>query len=131
MKRLWICLIVILSMLSISCTHRLIDFTMISSKNVELSKMAQYARSPGRVSGQDESVIIFVFPVKIAHPKMAVDRAIESMPGCVALVDGVLTSTTVMLPPLFGVVTYEVEGTCLVDREISNRILFKSPSSRQ
>lgn len=124
MKRFVIVLFLSFSMLAVSCTQRIIDFTMISSKNVELSKMGQYARSPSRVGGQDESVIIVIIPVKIANPKMAVDRAIESIPGCVALVDGVMTSTTVMLPPLFGVVTYEVEGTCLIDKELNRKILF-------
>jgi hypothetical protein len=94
---------------------------MISSKNIELSKMGQYIRGSSRIIGEDSSAIIFIIPVGQAHPKMALDRAIESIPGCVALLDGVLSSTVFMLPPLFATFQYNVEGTCLIDPVIMKK----------
>jgi hypothetical protein len=128
MKKIGAGLILFLLILSLSCTHRLTDFTMISSKNIELSKMSQYTRGSSRITGEDTSFIIFIFPIGQANPKKALDRAIESIPGCVALLDGVLSSTVFMLPPFFATFQYNVEGTCLIDPEVNKKILLRGDS---
>ena len=96
------------------CTQRLIDFTMISTKNIDLSKAAQFKRGKSRCEGVDDMHLIIFIPTNIPNMKEAVDRAIESVPGCVALVDGVLTHTywTVIL---YSYGAFVVEGTPLID----------------
>ena len=68
-----------------SCTYRLIDFTVISSKNVTL-RVPDNAKGP-RTEGKDSK-----WCFGIPNVKAAVDKAIEhSGPGYDALIDGVLT----------------------------------------
>jgi len=91
-------------------TTRIGDFTIISSKNIDLSKGANFKRGTNRVVGKD---LIhgggFRGPAA-PNMKTAIDRAIESVPGTVALVDGVISQ--VMGSFSFG---YMVEGTPLID----------------
>ncbi len=66
-----------------SCQQRLIDFTVISSKNVTL-RLPDNAKGP-RVEGKDMKMCT------IPQLKSAVDKAIEKAgPGYDALIDGVV-----------------------------------------
>ena len=101
--------------LILGCTTRLVDFTMISTKNVDLSHAANFERGKARVQGEDEASIIIFIPTGTPNMKEAIDRAIEKIPGAVALVDGVLTVKSWYIPYIFGKTTYVVEGTPLID----------------
>ena len=105
---------IISTLLFSGCTNRLTDFTVISSKNVDLSEIAQYKRGDVRATGEDAAYIIIFIPTGIPNLKEAIDRAIESVPGAVALVDGVVYMTNVYIPFVFGVNKYTVEGTPLI-----------------
>ncbi|HAK95372.1 MAG TPA: hypothetical protein DCM87_10300 [Planctomycetes bacterium] len=95
------------------CTQRLIDFTFISTKNVDLSKAGTFQRAKQRVEGEDLVHIIIFIPTGVPNMKEAVDRAIEKVPGGIALVDGVLSSYGWWF--LYGQQAYIIEGTPLVD----------------
>lgn len=98
------------------CSTRLTDFTVISSKNVELSRMGEYQRVNKRVKGVDTVHIISFIPTGMyPNAKNALDRAIQSHPGGVALVDGVITRKYFYIPLIYGRDWYEVEGSVLVD----------------
>ncbi len=99
------------------CTTRLIDFTVISSKNIEWSRANEYRRGTSRVSGEDTKQVIIIIPTGVPNAKQALDRAIESIPGAVALVDGVLTHKFSYLPYIYGQRSYIVEGTPLIDEK--------------
>ena len=115
-----------LLMLGLSgCTQRLVDFTVISSKNMDLSRGAEFERGAKRVTGQDSSQIIIVIPTGMPSTKEAMDRAIESEPGAVALLDGVVTQSSWYIPYIYGKTTIKVEGTPLIDPK-----LLKSKSSQ-
>ena len=45
----------------------------------------------------------------------ALDKAIESTPGAVGLVDGVITHYSWYIPYIYGENWYEVDGTPLID----------------
>jgi hypothetical protein len=92
----------------IGCSTRILDFTVISSKNVNI-KVKDSARGE-RVSGEDMAVYVF-FPLGQPQVKNAVDRAIEKAgPGFDALLDGVIYyKYNVFI--LFGSFGYTVEGT--------------------
>ena len=97
------------------CSQRLLDFTIVSSKNIDLSKGADFKRSPTRVTGEDKKGIIVFVPMGQPNAKEALDRAIEKVPGAVALVDGVITQKWWWIPYIYGENAYEVEGTPLID----------------
>ncbi|MFA6051538.1 MAG: hypothetical protein WC762_03005 [Methylobacter sp.] len=107
--------IILLAMLLSGCSTRITDFTFISSKNIDLSHGADFKRAPTRVKGEDRKSIIILIPTGEPNAKEAMDNAIESVPGAVGLVDGVITKSGWYIPYVYGQIWYEVEGTPLID----------------
>jgi hypothetical protein len=97
------------------CSQRIVDFTVISSKNIDLSRGADFKRSSTRIKGEDRKHIIIFIPTGIPNAKEAMDKAIESVPGAVGLVDGVITQHSWWIPYIYGQSWIEVEGTPLID----------------
>lgn len=102
------------------CTHRLGDFTAISSKNLDLSHGADFKRGVARVKGEDNVPIILTIPMGQPNMKTALDRAIETTPGAVSLVDAVLTQKCFWFI-LGGQCGFELEGTPLIDPNLLKR----------
>lgn len=102
-----------------SCSHRLTDFTIISTKNIELSKAGSFQRGSARNEGVDRVHIILSIPLGSPNLKEAIDRAIEATPGAVALVDGVVY-TKWWWAILYGQTKVIVEGTPLIDPAIAS-----------
>lgn len=98
-----------------ACTTRLIDFTVLSTKNVDLSRVNQYERRPFRTDGTDRVHIVLFVPFGSRDLKEAIDRSIESIPGAVALVNGVVYSTWFYFPLIYGQLYFRVEAEVLVD----------------
>ena len=98
-----------------SCSHRVLDFTLISSKNVDLSKGASFERGKSRVEGEDMVHWIICIPTGTVSIKEALDKAIESTPGCVALLDGVIYTKFWWIPYIYGQQRATIEGTPLID----------------
>jgi hypothetical protein len=94
------------------------DFTIISTKNIELSRGAEFVRSPDRIEGIDRKHIIIFIPTGIPNAKEATDQAIESTPGCVALLDGVLEQEWFYFPYVYGYSLYRIKGTPLIDPKL-------------
>jgi hypothetical protein len=69
------------------CTLRLGDFTVLSTKNVDVSAV----RQGDRQSGEDCINMVLFFPLGEVNWKTAMDRALEKGKGDV-LVDAVVTS---------------------------------------
>ena len=117
MKKVTVLLCVVLSIGCLTrCVQRITDFTVISSKNFDLSRSSSYVISDKRVEGVDTKAII-IFPIGIPNAKEALDNAIQSVSGCVALSDGVLESEYFSF--LFGYIQYRVKGTCIIDPKIA------------
>ncbi|MFQ1014647.1 hypothetical protein ACU6T4_08045 [Avibacterium paragallinarum] len=91
-------------MLSACVTQRMADFTLASTKNVNLSSGKLVLGE--RVKGEDQSS-------GIAYLKNAVDRAIEKDRCAVALSDVVIS-----LEPGFFSVKFIAEGTQVIDRSL-------------
>lgn len=120
----FVCSLIALFFVS-GCSTRLIDFTIISSKNVDLSKLSQLKRDSKRVEGVDKVHIIFFIPTGTPNAKEALDRAIESIPGAVALVDGVITQHFWWIPYIYGQSYFVVEGTPLINPDLASNITLK------
>lgn len=95
-----------------SCTDRLTDFTVISTKNYPIggSEAASITKADKRVKGVDKKHIVLGIPLGFPNVKQAVDKAIESYPGAVGLADGVIKSKY-WWALLYGQSSYIVEGT--------------------
>jgi len=102
------------ALLITGCAYRIGDFTMVSTKNIDLSRGADFTRSPTRVKGEDTVPLILGIPVGLPNMKTALDHAIAKTPGAVALTDGVVTQKRFDFI-IFGQLGYEVEGTPLID----------------
>lgn len=122
-KILCLTILMMLSMFSTGCTTRLIDFTVISSKNIDWSHASEFRRANQRAQGIDLVHIIILIPTGVPNMKEAVDRAIESVPGAVALVDGVLSHRAWYIPYIYGQESYIIEGTPLIDPRYASEIL--------
>ncbi|MGN0213283.1 MAG: LysM peptidoglycan-binding domain-containing protein [Muribaculaceae bacterium] len=121
MKKLSFLLVVIVLLAGMSsCTHRLTDFTVISTKNVPLGKeVASLQKANQRVKGVDRSHIILFIPIGSPNMKEAIDRAIEKYPGAIGLADGVVKSKG-WSALLYGQSSYVVEGTPIYEADVKD-----------
>jgi hypothetical protein len=101
-------------MFFVGCATRLTDFTVISTKNVDLSKANTFKKGKVIIKGADMPWTILIFPTGFPDMKTAIDRAIEKDTKAVALVDGVVYYKDWSCL-LFGRRGYVVEGTQLLD----------------
>lgn len=99
-----------------NCTSRLTDFTVISTKNVPVGDghPVEFKKGTTRVKGKDTAHWVLFIPFGTPNLKEAIDRAIESTPGCIGLVDGVVKSNA-WWAILYGQSKYIVEGTPLFE----------------
>lgn len=112
-------MVVLVSTLLVSCTNRILDFTVVSSKNLDLTKGASFVKGKSRVTGEDLAHWVIVIPTSEVNIKEALDRAIESTPGCVALLDGVIYEKFWYFPYVYGQQVVIVEGTPLIDPSLT------------
>lgn len=107
-----ICILLVSSLSS--CTHRLTDFTVISTKNIPIGEgvHTDFQKGTKRVKGVDVAHTVLFLPLGFPNMKEAIDKAIEEIPGAVGLVDGVVKSSG-WTCFLYGQNRYIVEGTPL------------------
>lgn len=101
------------------CSSRLVDFTIISTKNIDMAKSSSFKKGKSRIEGEDKVHIIIFIPTGQADIKECIDNAIEKVPGCVALLDGVLYSKSWWIPYIYGQAKFVVEGTPLIDETLA------------
>jgi len=100
---------------ALGCRTRVADFTIISSKNIDLSRAAEFVRGDSRIEADDRIHIIVIVPTGVPNMKAALDRAIEATPGAIGLLDGVVYEVGWYIPLIYGTAGYEVQGTPLID----------------
>ena len=125
-RKISIILTIFLVMIVSGCVTRLVDFTVISTKNIDLARGASFTRASSRAIGEDSVHIIIIIPTGTPNIKTAIDKAIESVPGAIALLDGVLSVKAWYIPLIFGQSGYIVEGTPLIDPKL---VTAKLPSN--
>jgi hypothetical protein len=114
-KLLLMCSLVCLAGSLSGCVQRLTDFTIISSRNIDFSRIAEFTKGP-RVEGSYSGPIILFLPAGIPNVGEAMDAAIEGVPGCVGLIDGAVDHE--YFNTMFGYFKYTVKGTCLIDPKL-------------
>lgn len=110
---------VVFSFLISGCTRRITDFTLISTKNIDLSRGAEFKRGETRVMGEDFAFIFLFIPFGLPNMKQATDMAIESTPGAIGLLDGVVEAEGFWF--IMGYSKYKVRGTPLIDPKLLNK----------
>ncbi len=118
MKKIFLVGVLLLQVGLSSCTHRLTDFTVISTKNVPLGKAAaSLQKANQRVEGVDKAHTILFFPIGTPNMKEAIDKAIDKYPGAIGLADGVVKSKSWSVL-LYGQSSFIVEGTPLYEADV-------------
>lgn len=104
------------------CTQRVLDFTVISSKQMEM-RVKESGRGASRVEAKDGVYWFLFIPLGAPNLKEAVDRAIESAgPGYDALIDGVIYSQNFWYV-LTGYSGYKVVGTPIKTSDLKAELL--------
>ena len=111
MKKITLAAVVLATLLSTGCAQRVADFTLASTKNVDLNN-GDFVKGK-RVTGEDSKPIILV-PIGIPSIKEAADQAIEQDTCAVALSD--VTADSEFFSFFFGYVKYKVEGDLVIDK---------------
>lgn len=94
-----------------SCTNRIGDFTVLSTKNMNMEQPGGFRVGENRVTGVDKQHIIVLFPTGQVSMKEATDRAIElGGKGCVGLSDAAVYSGAWYIPYVYGTSHITVEG---------------------
>jgi len=119
MKTTKILMLAMISCTLFSCTQRLVDFTIISTKNIDLTKASTFQRGKTRVQGTDVAHMIIYVPIGTPNMKQAIDKALQSTSGAIALVDGVVFYKS-WWAILYGQNIYIVEGTPLIDPSLAS-----------
>lgn len=97
-----------------SCSRRITDFTVISTKNVPIGEgvSTDFQKGTKRVKGVDVAHSVLYIPFGYPNMKEAIDKAIEQIPGAIGLVDGVVKYSW-WTCFVYGQSKYIIEGTPL------------------
>jgi hypothetical protein len=115
MNKIKLIVLTLISVFFCSCSQKMMDFTLISSKNVDLSKASTFIKDNNKIKGKSSIYIIVIIPTGKLTIDKAVDKAIESVPGCVALADGNVKSNFWMIPCIYYKQSVIIEGTPIID----------------
>lgn len=100
-----IAVLITASLFLTGCTVRVVDFTMISTKNLRVPTKERGPRTTG-----ESCVFVFFIPLGAINMKEAIDNAIENAgPEYDALVDGVVYNVNKSF--IIGQICIKVEGT--------------------
>ncbi|MGO1297036.1 MAG: hypothetical protein ACTMIA_06945 [Vibrio sp.] len=111
MKKLCLIGAIVATLVTTGCSTRVADFTIASTKNVNLNS-GDFIKGK-RVTGTDTRAIVLI-PVGHPNIKEAADDAIEKDHCAVALTD--VTTDYSHFALLFGYSRFTVEGDLVIDR---------------
>ncbi len=97
-------------LLTTACTQRIGDFTVGSTKNIDIKKTLHRVDETERLVGKDTKHIILFFPMGVPNMKEAMDRAIEQRTGAVALSNVTVEQESFYIPFIYGQHSFLIEG---------------------
>lgn len=92
------------------CVHRIGDFTVASTKNMDIKRTLHRVDESERLVGKDTKHIILFIPTGTPNMKEAMDNAVEQRQGAVGLSNVTVKSGLWWIPYIYGQSSYEVEG---------------------
>ena len=102
----------LLSLLTGSCAPKVMNFSVVSSKNINLKSISEYQVSSKMIKGESmESLVLFI-PTGLPTADEAIQDALRKS-GSIALVNGTITQPYWWFF-LYGKFGYEVEGYPLI-----------------
>ncbi|MCC8148516.1 hypothetical protein [Akkermansia sp.] len=107
------------ALLAVSCTNRLADLTVASTKNMDLKHTAGYTTNYNvRSKGEDKKHIVLFFPTGFPNVKEAIDNAIEKNgPNCVGLTNATLEEKWFYIPFIYGQISFVAEGDPIMRKD--------------
>lgn len=117
-------MLVVVITTSSGCTTRpILDFTVLSTRSLPVGGLEGLQRRETRAFGESGQQRFIVFPVGDISIRTSLERAISSVPGCVALVDGSITlQERIFFPFIYADSKIVIQGTPLIDpTRIENR----------
>ncbi len=102
--------------LTAGCSQRIGDFTLISTKNVEIG--GKYKKLPDRFKGEDKKDMVLAIPLGIPDLKTAVDNCIEAGGG--ELLSNAVLESSFWTVVVWGEQKYTVTGDVWVKGESSD-----------
>jgi len=99
------------------CSHTMTEFDILATRKVSLGRLASFNLTARAVRGEDTIHVIIVVPIEFRGHDLnaAINKAIDSVPGGVALVEGRIEEIKFIIPFLYSQLSYVVEGRVLVD----------------
>jgi hypothetical protein len=100
-----------------ACTHTVAKFSIVALKPVRPAQIASARAGRTKARGEDSNQIILIVPLRWRSHDMrvAMQQAIDSVPGGIALLDCEVLETKFHIPFIYGYYAYAVEGRVLVD----------------
>lgn len=105
------------ALLACGCTTRIGDFTVASTKNMDIKKSLHRTEDKVRNVGVDKKHFIVFIPTGIPDMKEAMDDAIEKSPGAVGLSNVTMKYRYWVIPLIYGQFWYEAEGNPVFEVE--------------
>jgi hypothetical protein len=93
---------------------------LISTKNIDLEKLSSLKKSNKKTEGEDKASVIVFIPTRTIKIDQAITNTIDGIPGCVALLDGVVYSKVWWIPYIYGEQKIVIEATPLIDPTIKS-----------
>ena len=110
----------IITLILTGCVNRIGDFTVASTKNMDIKKSLHRVDESVRLTDRDTKHIILFIPTGQPNMKEAMDKAIEQKPGAVGLSNVTVKNGIWWIPYIYGQSWFEVEGNPVyeVDSEL-------------
>ncbi len=111
---------IILSLLTLAimlqgCVNRIGDFTLASTKNIDLQGGLHAVSERARVEGSDYKLFLFYIPFGIPNLEEAMDNAIEQTRGAVGLTNVTVKAGQYGLFPYIAILGLHVEGDPVIE----------------
>jgi len=106
----------LLSVVLASCSTRVGNFTVLSTRNMDITKYT-YKISPTRVQGSDETLFFGILSSDQPCAQTAISKAMEAAgPDCVGLSDATINYKWWWIPYIHGSHSYTVEGNPILNK---------------
>jgi hypothetical protein len=122
-KRNWLGILVmvlVFGMTVLGCATRILDLTIASTQNLDLSRVGEFQRTAREVKGTSTKLTrILIFDVNFGEidMKQAIDGSLKKIPGAVAIVNFRLDKRSLNFL-LFSLEQFVVTGNALVDPKV-------------
>jgi hypothetical protein len=110
-----------------ACTYAIAKFGIVSPKEVRPSQLVGAKVTRDMMTGDDSITYILLIPLKWRpyDMRVAMQRALDKVPGGIAIQDCTISETKVIVPILYHYLAYHVEGKVLVDPILREKELAK------